>query len=293
MLPAGHSSYTFEFELPNGPFTHHGHYVNIEWWALAESGVASAMTCFTLEPSGASTPPAYRLSEEGLSEVASGEVTKEEVVLLILGMLLIFSGVAFTAWMWLTMSAGHEATVEHYLVLGGFLAFVLLGVHRKPLRRMLAELRVGTVAVEVTPRELHQAEALRCQVRCKPRVRTRIDDVRMMLVGREVVVLGTSTDNVTETHTFYEQPLGGLQFPERALAGKPLVLEGHATLPVDLPPSFYVEDNGIVWAVVVYLDIVGWPDWTREIDLHVLPGAGAPPRDEAQVEESETAGVAW
>jgi hypothetical protein len=50
-----------------------------------------------------------------------------------------------------------------------------------------------------------------------------------------------------------------------------VALEAALIVPRDAAPSFYAPSNELAWSVRVEVKVEGWPDWSLEEPLLVLP----------------------
>ena len=288
--------YAFSFELPHGPFTYHGHYLNIGWFIRARADIPWALDPkaeeeIGLEPApdiepqwanlvasvndlpralraevqpplaaGQPAAPASRLS----SALGAGCLAILAIPLLGLIGIAIYQGIALargeTHWMDALIWIGVT------IVLVGALARGPL----KVLRNRWAQKRLGDVGFDVEPLTLRRGQMLKVRFSCRPRQATPVNDATVRITAEERVTRGSGTNRSTYRQQVFSHeealPLG------RSLpAGLPFQREIEVPIPDDAPASFVASDNRLDWTVRLHLDIPRWPDWSEDRALLVHP----------------------
>ncbi len=279
---AGESlEYPFEFTIPPGPITYHGHYLNIDHYLEARADIPwafdpKAETELLVELGD--DPKAYRSS----GDVGGGSMSPEEqaallakgkrlmgICLPIFGAVFAIPGlIAIAVSAWQVSNGNMESVIG--LVVGTIFAMAGLGIAFMGVRSALAERKLGPVIAGCTPTQGVPGENLSFNLEFTPQGRGRVSRITVTVSGKESVVSGSGTNRTTHTHKLHEEVVeldGGCDlFP-----GSPVELSGVATLPKDAAYSFQAPNNTIAWTVSFHIDVASWPDWTSSVPLLVLP----------------------
>lgn len=273
--------YPFEFKIPPGPVTYHGHYLNIDHYLEARADIPWALdpkaeTEFLVELG--KDPKAYRSSDdaaaEGMSEEARAQLLAKGkqmtgICLPIFGLLFAIPGLIVMG-VGITGVAGGSMEGVVAIPFGGIFVAVGLGIAFMGIRSALAEKKLGPVIAGCSPAEAPPGEKLSFNLEFTPRGRGRVNRITVTLIGKESVVSGSGTNRSTHTHKLHEEVVeldGGCElFP-----GSPIELSGTAALPADAAFSFQATDNAITWSADFHIDVASWPDWTMAVPLRVLP----------------------
>jgi hypothetical protein len=251
---AGEYVYPFQFEAPAWPRTYHGHYLNVDWYLNARADVPWAIdpkaeeeilveagperfvpdTCF----------PAETVVSTGAHPLQAGCPT-------IFGLMFVLIGLA-------------NLPIGIFFMVPGFIV-AFLG-----LRNVLAEMKIGSVKLEVEPLSAEPGGAVRVVLSMVPKSALLLNEATVKLKGIEQVVSGSGTKKTTHTHTLHEAQ-ASLSAKQGIVAGRPVRLETLLELPASAPPSFEAASNKLIWSLNVHLDIARWPDWTHDVALRVLP----------------------
>lgn len=105
----------------------------------------------------------------------------------------------------------------------------------------------------------------------------RLQDARILLVGREIVTYRRGTDTITETHVLEEQPI------HHSDPGRSLPSHGQADLviPPDTMHSFTTSAHRIAWSLQVRATIPRWPDIRADYPILIAPHGVEPIRPTA------------
>lgn len=265
--------YPFEVPAPPGPFTYHGHYLNVDWYLTARADIPWALDPkaeeeFLLAPPAAPTSPTERAQpDQGPAADPQALFTK---VGLVMGC--VFGAVGLTVGAIGVTSALADGDLESWLMLpfGAVFALVGGGVAYMAIRNSLAERKLGPVRFAVQPARCVPGTALRVTLACSPRASGEILGITATLHGYERCVSGSGSNRRTHTHSLHERAIslcGGRSFS----AGDDLALEGELRLPDDAPFSFESGSNDLIWSVSASIDIAGWPDWSSTCAVTVRP----------------------
>jgi hypothetical protein len=97
---------------------------------------------------------------------------------------------------------------------------------------------------------------------------SRIQKLRIVLEGSEMVRYRRGTDTHTATEVFFSRAVAELQHSSQIAAGT-----ARLEVPAGTMPSFEAEDNKILWKLKVICEVPNWPDNEEEYPLVVLPSA--------------------
>jgi hypothetical protein len=288
--------YAFSFQLPHGPFTYQGYYLNLAWfiraradipWALdpkAETEIAVTADP-TVEPQWSNlvasvTDLPGALRDRILDPVeASGPPAQASKVGNLLGIgclavfaIPVFGLIAVSVYQGVQLAQGKADPLEALIWIGVTLVLVS-GMARGPikwLRNRWAKKRLGDITFDVEPLMLRAGESLSVRVGCRPAKSTVLQRALVRLEAEERVTSGSGTNRKTSRRRVYEHeellPL------DRALpAGLPFQHDIELRLPADAASSFIARDNRLDWTVTLDLDIPRWPDWSGERAILVHP----------------------
>lgn len=261
--------YPFELEAPAGPFTYHGHYLNVDWYLNARADIPWAIdpkanTEFLLEPPAEPTPPSRAAPGAGGANAQMGMK-----IGLIMGCIfgtvgLVIGGIGLALGMggdwdkWVLVPFGAVFGLAGVLIL--YLA----------IRNSLAERKLGPVMFQVQPRQCGPGTTLTVDLECSPQASGEIQGITAQLRGYERCVRGSGTNKTTHTHELHSEQIelsGARSFAQ----GDELSLRGELTLPDDAPFSFESGSNDLIWDVSATIDIAGWPDWSSSQAVKVRP----------------------
>ncbi len=283
----------FAFELPNGPFTYRGHFLNVDWNARATvtvPGIGNLQAredfLLTASPEGTSAP--YHSHDprgpEGSLQARQDSSEPADIVFAVL----FIAALVLGCWIfvWITDDPEAFSISEALTVFMGIVVALALALSLG-IRNRLANARLRSIAVAVDNPGVHAGEHLGFSIEIPPKSKAHINGISANLIGQEVVTSGAGSRRTTRTHTVHND---GYTFPEtvdRSLKrGESLDIRDSIVVPTDAPPSFHADDNHLEWKLRIHVDIHRWPDWQREYPLEVLPSLPAPEEAE-EAEEAE------
>ncbi len=290
-LPGGTSRpgspilHPFVVDVPNGPFTYHGHHFNVDWYLKAVADLEAWDTTaeeefvgawdttaeeeLVLDP-GNGQPDLGPRYKPPTSDSLISHPVRETLSLLLGGLaaLVLTGAVAFSG---ATASWGSNpptvllavAFAIGGTVVGGSLMYWGIG-------SLLLWRTLGAVEVQFDSRTGRRGDALRLVVRFVPRRAVLLTRATARLVGRERVIKGSGDQSESFTHVLHEEtvPLD----PGRALPpGVPVEMTGVLRIPPSAPYSFEARDNWIEWSVEIRLAVWGRPDWVGQYPIAVVP----------------------
>ena len=261
--------YPFEFTLPNGPATYHGHLLHVGWFldAVAEIPLAidaRAEVELPLRPGpseGYFFGPAHCPPPEGPAEGVSGDGPRA-----VLGAALAAVGLAgIVAWMPIGLAGWPEALGGAiFLLLGGGLALPVI-------RRMAAERRLGTPDVRIDGTLAHPGGCVDVRVTLTPPVPVTMDGMQADLVAREEVVHGIDSDRTVERREIQRWTASRDRARRAIEPGESFTIEERILIPPDAPLTFAARENRLDWSVEVTIAISGWADWKSTFPVVVGP----------------------
>ena len=274
---AGESKrYRFTFTAPNGPFTQHGHYLNVDWLVHARADIPwafdpKAERDLVLLPGPSSEPIDRGPSFDPDLSPGEGGCAKGCMVLFFLPFLL--AGLGATA-VGVAESLGYDTGGEGDLwvlfVVGPLFTLVGLIPFFIWLHGFLGRRKTGDVSVDLSRRELHLGDDFQVSLSFEPRSDFMINRIVANLVAAEVVTRGSGTNRTTYRHKAVDETLE-LAAETHARAFETIDLHGTLRIPESAPCSFAASDNKIEWSVEVTVDIPSWPDWSESLPLIVDP----------------------
>ena len=265
----GRNSYPFSFTVPDGPFTYHGHYLNVDWRVRARADIPWALDPKAEAEIGLSPASGTELKVRPAQDAATADAADSRN-LVIMGL---FGAVFAGAGSLFVLTALRDGEVVGSIFASVF-AVVGLVILFAAVRRRVAEMRLGKVRPAIKA-PAAEGEPLSCSVEFLPTRSTRLNGVTAKLRVYEEVVRGSGTDRTTYTEELYT---GGARLPEvgRGVAGHRF--EAKLDLPAaKMPFSFATRDNELNWSVEIEIDVAGWPDWCKSFPMVAAPAdrAGA------------------
>lgn len=255
-------TYAYRFDLPvaDWPPTYHGHYLNVDHYVDARARIPwafdpKASAPFPVRPSGG--PEAARkltraVEVSGLAGCFVGAILFGVASVVVAAM-----GAAFFQAPWAFLLVGLIP------LFGGLVWAFKVALPRYLLGKVTHELRADRVA---------PGETVRGTLAMTPRKKVPINAITAQLIGTEKVVSGSGSNRRTHTHVFTDQ-IVTLRPSADLAAGQPTRLPFELNVPPEAPYSVELDDNELLWAVRLRIDIPRWPDWTRELKLAVVPPA--------------------
>ena len=288
--------YPFAIELPKGPFTYHGHYLNVVWEVRARADVPWAIDPKAEREIAVSADPAGgakridQLPDELLERIAGptevgAPSTADSIRTLrsvgnVLGMgcmavmalpLLAMLGVAI--WQGVSLARGDaESPVFAVMWIGFTLVFLFLmgrGAWQK-VANAFAKKRLGEVTLQAEPRLLRPGDAVRLELVCQPSKRIELNRAVARLEAEEVVTRGSGTNRRTYRQKVVSEEVE-IAAGRSLSPGMPFQVQREIRIPADAPPSFGARDNALQWTVVAELDVARWPDWKEDRAILVHP----------------------
>lgn len=264
--------YTFELHGLDGPLTYHGHDLNVDWRLVARADIPWA-----LDPKGErelilvrGDAKPDRLTQLIQPVVRSADVARAApFVGACFGLVFALPGLGVAIGGVVGLAAGELGAVMMipfgliFMAVGGLITFMVL-------RNSIAARRLGEVDLGVAPSTLQAGQVVRVHLGFRPPKDVTINSIKATLVGKEEVVRGSGTNKSTYRHELFREETT-LMEQKRLHRLEDVALDAALTLPADAPPSFNAPSNALVWSVNVHIDVEGWPDWSLEEPLVVLP----------------------
>jgi len=289
-----HRRYDFEMTFPAGPFTYHGHHLEVVWEVRAEADIPwaldpKAVEEIVLQPrpgdepdweAAVATPsllpkelrpdaeeqPAEERSTA--SKAAGNAVGLGCLAVFLLGPVallgLALKGVVDFYRGEIPSTAGVAwslATVALLVIVGG-------GV-LKLVSALMASRKLGEVTLEVEPRFVRTGDSLQVKITCQPNQEAELQSVVAHLKAEEKVRRSSGKRKRSYKQVVYEQETE-IALGRRLARDMPSQIEGKVDVPPDAPPTFLAPRNELRWTLTLRMDIARWPDWTgkREIVVH-------------------------
>jgi hypothetical protein len=251
--------YPFELTVADWPPTYHGHYLNVDHYIDARAKLPwsvdpKASVPFRMRPTcgaEAATVPSKVVEAKGILGCILGAVV-----------LAIFLGIAIGFAM-----AGPFALI--------FLLFPLIGLLVWFVRSFLPRWVLGEVEGTFSAVSLRPGETTAGQLTIRPKKNVKINEISLLLQGREECVSGSGSNRTTHKHVLMEDSKI-LQEATTLSAGVEHRFPCSVRIPEDSAYSLDLDDNKLIWNITLRVDIPNWPDWVKEFPLTIVPSAEAP-----------------
>jgi len=261
--------YAFEFQLPPGPFTYRGEYLNVDWkleatadipWALDPSETYE----FNLEPGDIDDIViGTGAVDDHLAEQADDGSTVSTPALGC-GILLTTMGLAVAGLFFLEGSTYGMLMGALFTALGAWATY-------SSLSNYFAEKKLGDVDAEVSTHRVSPGETLSGEIAMRPRERLSLNEVTATLHALEKVVSGHGTDRTTHTHSVHVGQFVVDDSAETTLETGRTTFPFSFTIPEDAPYTFIASDNELIWRLEYHVDVPSWPDWEHKEPILVTP----------------------
>jgi hypothetical protein len=272
--------YPFELELPPGPYTYRGHYINVDWTLVAEADIPWALDPsdeveFVLEPGGRDRYVGGDLTTSEFQQSRPDDDNRVSWMRTIFGVIFM----AFPILMIAGFLAGSGGGFSEFgLMFAGFcvLFFAIGGwAFYTGIRNVFAEAQLGDVDVELSDAQVAPGEEFECRIKMAPPGEVELNEITVDLRGYEKARSGHGTNSTTYNHTLHEERV----VPEgsrSATVGKRDNPEFVARMALPDQPaySFDADDNNVNWELEVHVDVPSWPDWNHTEPLLVRPKPG-------------------
>lgn len=272
----------YRFELPIGdwPPSYHGNFLNVDHYVDARARIPwafdpKASAPFFVRPTCGPEGVVSHSNATQISGVAGCIIGA--FVFAFVGVFVIGMGAALLAEPWVLLF------ILFIPAIGGGIWFV---------KAVLPKLLLGDVVCELDHDQLAPGQPVRGRLVFTPRRNVPVNAITLQLLGTERVVSGSGSNRRTHTHEFHDDTQT-LQPATTLPAGKLHEFRLDVSLPAEAPYSIDLDDNDLVWNAKVRIDIPRWPDWTRDLQIGVVPAAGHVddhgPTDAAAAESSKSA----
>lgn len=269
-------SYPFEFKIPEGPVTYHGHYLNVDHYLSAVADIPWALDpkaeeAFIVVPSSKGSSKDTVVAAEGLvvPTLESTAIKLPTALLWVIGLVFFLPGLGIMIGGGISVSNGHMEGIMG-LLFGACFSAVACGILFMGLRNSLAEKKLGPVIAQVEPMTTTPGQALSVALDFTPQGELRINTITATLKGTESVISGSGTNTTTYTHVLFEQQVV-LRPAARLMPREAQELADTFQLPADAAFSFSASDNSLNWGVEFHIDIAKWPDWTTTVPVFIGP----------------------
>jgi hypothetical protein len=265
-LEPGEHSFPFALSMPHGPLSHDGRLIQLGWAVTASAVLADREVTATAPvrllagPAAAVPPSVPNMPPLTAWQRPPGSIT-DRLLPTILGTgVAIIGGMVVLVGVVLLLAGG----LPGLLVGAAGMAMIVLG-SRHALRasgNMVARRRVRDITIRVSPTSLRPGQEFTVAVSFQPAQDTRIEQVRLRLILRELATTGTGADRATRS---VDQVYASVQICGACAfsAEERFATEHTLALPPDAPLSFSATSNRLLWLVQLDIDIDDWPDLTE------------------------------
>lgn len=273
----------FEFKLPRGPVTYHGHDLNVDWYVTATADLPWALdpraeVDLVASPDGAPEPYDLgpKFAESQRLAIDTLPVVRIVTTIVAGAFMAVGGSLAFTIAAEAIRAAANGDAATQLLAAVPFAviptAFAGFGAWQiyKIWSNVLAERALGPVRLEPTAARLLPGQPLNVALAFTPRRDLAIDAIRATFTGTEMVSSGSGTNRSSYTHIVHEQVID-LPVPPNVRANNEVSSGGQFTVPGTAAPSFAATDNELRWAVKVDVSVRSAPDWSGVVVIGVLP----------------------
>jgi hypothetical protein len=272
---AGEYSYSYSFEIKEGPLTYRGHHINIDRYIKVRADIPWAIDPkaeveYILETGGeqlesTAAHPEFYIDSPQLNQLRSMMIDPMQflkygfiasIVLIAIGGSLVYSAF-FTA-----RGFGDPFFGFILLALG-----IFIGV--KTTMKKILHGKIGQVILSINPRSLRASDEIEVKLEFTPNVDIDVNKITISLIGNESATSGSGTNRTTYTHEFHktEEELIRKGILMRDM---PIMERISLEIPHDAAPTFHASNNSINWSVQASMDINKSPDWKRGERIEIL-----------------------
>lgn len=291
LTPGEPHEYPFEVELPNGPCTYHGHYLNVDWvlCAIAEFADHDDIRVekdFRVVPGWEVIDRPYQIGHDGddapltATDRTQPGLGRRSLVgpvaffSFFIGICVVFLVVVFKM-----MGAAdgedafHPLMMIPFIAVPAFMIFVALGtLWRSVLRNRFSAIKLGELEASLDPLYVHAGRSTTLTIAIPESSDVTIREIAVTLRGEEWVRYRQGTNTRVRTDLLHEENHIVPGSRERRLPeGEAADMDYELTIPPEAPPTFRAHHNEVRWLVEVHVDIAGWPDWKHTLHLDVYP----------------------
>jgi hypothetical protein len=256
--------YRLRFRAPRGPATYHGNYLNLDWYIIAEAEVSTPCERSPFELTTQPTelllragdnpirlrPRSFSSPEEhdGVGSIASPvAVAVFAAVIGVVLLLLSQYGRLDAATIWLGIA------------IFGIVFSVMLRFSAAP--NTLAALKLGKVMVRINSGCAENS--IQTTILFSPKHAIHLEQIAVDLAVVESATAGSGSRRETHTHTICRRRLVEPCF-QRVDAKQDFQAELALGIPPNLPVTFSVPNNAVMWTMTVKLSLHGWFNWTSQ-----------------------------
>lgn len=264
--------YPFEIDVPYGPFTYKGSFIELSWYLKAEARPSKGESISSeIE---LTVVPGTVVPEEN-SRKKSAEVVYKESPRGSLGCLLVSLSL-FVAGVFAVIKTYQSAndTVMGFAVFFLLLSLVFITFNVYALmvskRINMAEVRIGSGVVS-------PGDIIPVNLTFQVNKSIELKEVRATLTCREEAGnVGIRASRKTYRKVLYEKK-HELQLPVKEVpAGVPINVRGEISLPPDAPPSFTLANSlgdgiKLKWILEFRIEMKRWPDWFYAEEITINP----------------------
>ena len=279
--------YRFSLPTTGGPCTYKGKLISINWTLKAQADIPWALDPkdkkpFWLDPG----PVSNYFAGRSFKRPSSLSESKSRNQMIMWGTLI--ASVCFMSGL------QHLVHSDFHSIRLLFEAFgFLLGVgvaSFQPVRRLLASRKLGKVSVYIPYYVIHPGGVLPVKVTLEGGKGQVVKNIFAQLKCIEAATytrshMGTSSshrtdESVTVHHTVFSRKfttsIDGAG--RRSMSqGRALQKDLQVNIPDDAFPSFTFGYNRLTWFLSVQIEIPGWPDWKKTMEIAVLPSRSYKP----------------
>lgn len=256
----------FSFQLPEGPLTYRGGYLNVDWYLKT---IVDARGPFDpsyeeeiiVLPKALETAYNSHYGSHKLQHASPTNNTKRD---LIIALTMLGSSLMMIALVFLM-------GIPPFFAIFGFVLLAISSIFfYNNIRNSISTQKLGPVTMELNTTELLPGEEVTCRLSFKPLQDVSVKAVHFKLQCDEVVISGSGSNKKTYSTYIYKRQVSQLE-NSALLANEEVKLEQRLQLRPNAAYSFSATDNKIDWYYEVKIDIEGWPNWYEKLDLQVIP----------------------
>ena len=259
----------FSFQLPEGPLTYRGNYLNVDWYIKALVDARGPFDPNYEEeiivlPKALNTAYVSNYNQHTAknSKHQTNQVNNPKIELII-GMA--FLGAAVSSVI-IPIAMGFSFAAFFGIIPLIFASFFFY----KSIRNSISRQKLGPVKIELNRSELLPDESFSCKLSFNPLQDFTVRAITFKIQGDERVVSGSGSN--TKTHTNYIFKNEFTQLEGQAIqANETVELEQTLKLPPNAAYSFSATDNHIEWYCEVSIEIENWPNWKEKLPIQVVP----------------------